>query len=156
MLARIGCDVRSIALHDGQRRLTREFLAATAPSEQAADTQEHRRRIVIVDGYEQLSCWSRWRLQRRCRVVGAGLLVTAHGPTNLPSLFRTAVDLELTERVVTQLLADAGPGAETAADISLQDIRWAWQRHNGNLRETLFDLYDIFEQRRIGRVRAAS
>lgn len=131
-----GRNVRSFALHDGQRRLPAEFLA----------NLPERDGIAIVDGYEQLNFWSRWRLDRRCRATGCGLLVTAHRPTALPLLFRTSVDADLAERIVEQLLASRSDGDPAiAGDV----VRCACSKHRGNLREMFFDLYDAFENRRI-------
>jgi hypothetical protein len=135
-LARARRAVRSITLHNGQRRLPQEFVATL---------QIDRDGLVVVDGYEQLSCWSRRRLQRRCRAVGAGLLVTAHGSTTLPLLFRTAPDLKLAGRIVDRILA--APEHRTVA-IASADVRRAWTKHGGNLREVLFDLYDVCERQR--------
>ena len=136
-LERAGRDVRSIALHDGQRRLPQEFIAAF-PADQNG--------LVAVDGYEQLSIWSRWRLDRRCRAVGAGLLVTAHAAMSLPLLFHTVADEKLAERIVGYLLAATDDGAPA---IGRDDMRRCWSKHRGNLRETLFDLYDAFERQRV-------
>ncbi len=78
-LAARGRQTFSIALHDGERRLPveRRQLAALASGT-----------LVIVDGYEQLSWWSRWRLGRMCASRGWGLLVTAHRPVGLPQVAR--------------------------------------------------------------------
>jgi hypothetical protein len=139
-----GREVRSITLHDGQRRLPREFLAVLPAN---------RDGLVIVDGYEQLSHWSRWRLDRRCRAIGAGLLVTAHGPTALPLLFPTVPDEELAAQIVDYLLAAP---SDHASAIRPDDIRESWSMHRGNLREMLFDLYDVFERQAFCRESARS
>jgi hypothetical protein len=138
-LERAGRDVRAIALHDRQRSLPQEFGAALLAKQNG---------LVIVDGYEQLSFWSRCRLDRRCRAIGAGLLVTAHGRTSLPLLFRTTSDEKLVERIVGQLLAANDDGAPA---IGRDDVRSAWSKHCGNLREVLFDLYDAYECQRVER-----
>ncbi len=135
-LARAGRDVRSIALHDGQRRLPQEFIAAF-PADQNG--------LVVVDGYEQLSFWSRWRLDRRCRAVGAGLLVTAHAATSLPILFHTVADEKLAEQIVYQLMTTT---EDVAPAIDRDEVCSSWSKHRGNLRETLFDLYDAYERQR--------
>jgi hypothetical protein len=133
--ARVGRDVRLLSLHDAQRRLPQGFLKGLP-----AKSPE----IVVVDGYEQLNRWSRWRLDRRCRALGSGLLVTAHGPTGLPLLFRTAVDEKLAERIVDHLLGTYG---NCPSVIDRDDVRRAWSKHGGNLRETFFDLYDTYQNR---------
>src|SRR5687767_14761631 len=71
-----GRRVVHFTLSQGERKLPNE------PDEEwTKDTQ------VVVDGYEQLSWFSRRRLKARCRRDGAGLLITAHEGCGLPSLF---------------------------------------------------------------------
>jgi hypothetical protein len=132
-IERAGRRVVSIELHDGQRRMPSEAWNSIA-SEPAA--------IVIVDGYEQLSRFSRWRLKRCCRGRKLGLLVTSHAPVGLPDLFHSAADLTLAVQIVEQLQRGY-PCLITPADIAPR-----FARHQGNLRETLFDLYDLYEARR--------
>jgi hypothetical protein len=121
------------ALHDGQRRLgsgwrERKPLGASS--------------LVVVDGYEQLSGWSKFRLKWLCRRRSAGLLVTAHTDVGLPTLFDTATDLPTAQLLVARLLT---PGDET---IGMDDVARVWQTRAGDLREALFDLYNLYEQRR--------
>src|SRR5581483_6754178 len=75
-----GRRVLQFTLHDGQRQLPPELLELPAD---ATPT------LVMIDGYEQLSRWSRWRLNRFIRRRGWGLLVTSHATAGLPTLFRT-------------------------------------------------------------------
>ena len=96
---------------------------------------------MVVDGYEQLSWWSRGRLKRCCRRRGLGLLVTAHQSVGLPQVAQTAPSLALAEQIVAQLTADR------AAPLDPVLIHRCYARHNGNLREMLFDLYDLSQQR---------
>jgi hypothetical protein len=96
---------------------------------------------IVVDGYEQLARPRRWRLKRLCRRLGAGLLITAHRPAGLPELFRTCACLEIAQQVVRRLLP---PGLVVIAP---DDVARCHAKHNGNLRETLFDLYDLWEER---------
>jgi hypothetical protein len=121
------------ALHDGQRRLPATLIAAF-PCESAT--------IVVLDGYEQLSRWSRWRLDRLCRRSDCGLLVTTHGATRLAELFHTVTDIMLAQQVVKGLLPD------DYDVITRQDVADAFTANVGDLRETLFSLYDLVEQRR--------
>ena len=60
----------------------------------------------------------------------------------LPDLFQTRVDLDVTRTVVHRLL-DGHP-----AVITERDIRWCHGQQQGNLRETLFALYDVYRRRR--------
>ena len=63
------------ALHDGQRRLPGDWLI---------EVSRTSARLIIIDGYEQLSRASRFWLKRRCRREGWGLLVTAHDNVGFP------------------------------------------------------------------------
>jgi hypothetical protein len=128
-----GRHVVLVQLHDGQRRLPADFLHAVA---------ETPATLPIVDGYEQLSRWRRWRLGRLCRRRGWGLLVTAHASVGLPQLCRTAATPELAAQVVGQLLA------QRDWPFAAAELDECFARRNGNLREVLFDLYDLCERRR--------
>ena len=127
-----GRRVVHFALHDGERSLP------PTPRESRLWNSES---LMIVDGYEQLSAWNRWRLERRPRRFGCGLLVTSHGPTRLPESYRTAVDCELLERIVERVVG----GARRL--ISADDVRRAFSLHGQNVREALFALYDLQECR---------
>lgn len=131
-LAAAGRETLTIALHQHDRRLR--------PTEQldglGRDSQ------LIVDGYEQLGRWARWRLAHRCRRAGCGLLVTAHEDVGLPTVAVVEPSLETMRHVVAQLV----PEGDVA--IGDDDVSAAWQRCRGNLREALFDLYDLYESRR--------
>jgi hypothetical protein len=97
---------------------------------------------LILDGYERVSWWWRRRIQVFCRKLRAGLLVTAHQPLGLPALVQTEPTEQLAERIVAELLP---PGDAT---ITPADVRAAFTQHGGNLRETLFALFDVYQMRR--------
>lgn len=97
---------------------------------------------VVVEGYELLSRSNRKQLDRTCRDVGAGLLITCHTSQGLPLLFHTDATIELAVSLVTQLLP-----AECNF-IQESDVRVSFARHGQNLRELLFEMYDLYEQRR--------
>ncbi|MCC6124929.1 MAG: hypothetical protein IT426_08205 [Pirellulales bacterium] len=129
-----GWRVQRIDLHDGERRLPvdlRKIPATETPF------------LLVVDGYEQLGGLNRFRLRRHCRRRGWGLIVTAHRPAGLPKLFDCTPSVELARQIVQTLLAD-GERLFSPAEIS-----GCYARSKGNLREMLFGLYDLFEQRRM-------
>ncbi|MFO0930816.1 MAG: hypothetical protein U0736_27920 [Gemmataceae bacterium] len=97
--------------------------------------------LLVVDGYEQLGWWTRRRIQARCRQWGWGLMVTAHRDLGLPTLFRTAVTPALARAIVDTLVPPADHASFAQVDLSAGLVR-----HRGNLREVLFDLYDLYEQ----------
>ncbi len=121
-----------IALHDGERHL---------PIQTGQLSWREPNTIVIVDGYEQLSWWSRCRLRWLCQGRGWGLLATAHRSVGLPLLAHTSASTELAQQIVEQLL----PADSLIGRI---DIAQRFAAHGGNLREMLFDLYDLYESRR--------
>lgn len=100
-----------------------------------------RANLIVIDGYEQLSCWNRWRVQCVCRRKAWGLLVTAHGPTGLPRLFETTANLADLQRIVETLLSG------TYDSIEPEVVARQYQASGGNARETLFSLYDEWERR---------
>jgi hypothetical protein len=99
-------------------------------------------RMLVIDGYEQLSWRGRRRLKAACRRNGHGLLVSCHRGLGLPPLYRTAVTVELARRVLDRLLT---PGQRQA--LGKLDLGRALAGCGGNLREVLFDLYDFYEER---------
>jgi hypothetical protein len=138
-LTKAGTRVASLTLHQGDRRPP-----AWPPPE---GTQ-----IVAIDGYEQLGWMWRWRVKAWCRRSSSGLVVTAHRDVGLPPLWTTEPDLATLRRVVDHLWAavhhdlTASPGA-SAAPFSESELAAALAAGNGNLREALFCLYDVYQQR---------
>jgi hypothetical protein len=120
-----------ITLHDGERSLAAHQDALTPASDDA---------LLVIDGYEQLSRLSRWRVRRFCKSRGCGLLVTAHSSVGLPTLATTTVDFD-TALAVVRCLA-----GEPVADRTT--IEQSWHAHCGNVRDVLFDLYELHELRR--------
>jgi hypothetical protein len=137
LLQRAPRRVVSFTLHDGQRQLPRQD---PLPAAWDAHTQ------VVVDGYEQLGWLSRYRLKIACRKRRAGLLVTAHRDVGLPLLLQTKVTLDTAWQLVGDLLSRAAESA--AARITRGDVADSLSRHGSNMREILFDLYDLYERRR--------
>jgi hypothetical protein len=130
-LERVGRRIILIRLLEGERRV---------PAKALADGPLDAQTLVIVDGYEQLGWWQRWRLARRCRRQGAGLLVTAHQAVGIAELWRVEPSLGATQAVDAQLLADE------AAAIAPAVVADLYERHGGNVRETLFALFDHYQR----------
>ena len=160
-IERAGRRVLLFALRNGQRSLPRDWVRqarvsnataglpriASSTGGQAAGGTGHVcpvRLLIIVDGYEQLSFWSRLRLKLVCRQRAWGLLVTAHRDVGFPSLLRTRPSLEVAQAVV-EMLMSAGESS-----LSPEAVAKTFADCQGNLRETLFVLYDRYEIRRKG------
>jgi hypothetical protein len=122
-----------VVLHDGERRL---------PLDLYADHRLRRPVLLIVDGYEQLARWRRLMLGRFCRRRKIGLLVTAHESVGFPLIFHTAASDGLAQQIVARLMDGRQP------PFTADEVSRSLSQRNGDLRETLFDLYDLYEQRR--------
>lgn len=97
---------------------------------------------VIIDGFEVLPWSCKRRLRQECRSRNAGLLVTSHRRLRgIPVLFQTEASEDVTQQLVDRLTI-AGDSR-----LSKKDVRTSYAKFNGNVRETLFDLYDLYEQR---------
>lgn len=97
--------------------------------------------LVVVDGAEQLSWFSRWRLRRRCGRAAAGLLWTAHQPLGLSVVWETQGDPILAQQLVEHLLGEA------RGVISPAEVEASLRATHGDVREMLFRLYDVFQRR---------
>ncbi|GAB6167293.1 hypothetical protein JCM19992_32930 [Thermostilla marina] len=122
-----------IELHQAANRLPRRTFAKAVPGA-----------VMVVDGFEQLSAVLRRSLRVWTRMRRCGLFVTGHRPLGLPVLYRTRPDREQARRIVAHLQQSH----EAPNLIEPADVDAAFDRHGGNLREIMFDLYDLYEVRR--------
>lgn len=129
-LEQTGRRVWRISLHDGQRAL---------PPDAMAEARRAGTNLLIVDGYEQLSRISRLRLRWLLWRRGWGAIVTAHCDVGYPTLYRTSSSVELTKRIVARLVPQHVPS------IDQRTIVASFSAARGDVRETLFTLYDHFE-----------
>jgi len=124
-LEALGFRVRSVMLHTGDRRLDREqreiLLRHLSP-----------RDLLCVDGAEQLGRISWLALLARSQAAG-GLLITSHRPGLLPTLLDCETTPELLADIVSDLLGREAEGTEEL-----------FVRHEGNLREALRAMYDVW------------
>ena len=128
-------------------RLTRE--EPRLPSTTLAQLASlHARHIILFDGAEQLRRWTWWRFLRRVRRTG-GLLVTSHRPGLLPTLLECKTGPELLAEIVANLL-DKTPETCRAQAGSL------YHKHQGNLREALRELYDVWSAQAMGLANSSS
>ncbi len=117
---RNGYDIRHAMLNDRSRRLPAGF-----------SLEELREPFVrIVDGFEQLSFWDRWRL--RGKFPGRFLIVTHRPVDRLPVLYRTVPRFEVFSELVCQL------GGKHGDD----ELRRLFDDFEGNFRDAFLTLYD--------------
>jgi len=129
-LAEAGRRTWSVALHDGARRL---------PAGWTGQAKSASANLIVVDGYEQLGRIGRLALWAHCRRRGWGLLVTAHRDVGFSTLLSTAPNLTTTQYVVRRLLGD------DAGQLGPKTVAECFAKCGGNVRETLFALYDRWE-----------
>jgi len=113
--------------------------------------QIHRDPWCLIDGYEQIPRWAQFLLVAWAKTRGVALCVTAHRlPWMFQTLWETRVDTQVESHVIECLLAnvaghDGGPSS-VISDL-LESPHWAAsrQKHQENLRESLFDMYDWWQ-----------
>lgn len=97
---------------------------------------------LVIDGFEQWGPWRRLRAIAGCLRAGVKLLVTAHGYCGLPIVHRTAVTPRALAAIHESLVHDR------PTSVTIDDLAEALGRRRGNVREALFDCYDLHERRR--------
>ncbi|WP_146118875.1 hypothetical protein [Blastopirellula marina] len=98
--------------------------------------------ILVVDGLEQLSWlvrrWFLWRFGMANRKV----LATCHAEIGLPVVFATAPTAEMAAQLAEMLQKESEPL------VTADDARMMCESNAADLRETLFQLYHLYESRR--------
>lgn len=104
--------------------------------------------MVCLDSWERLGPLARWATRLAARRRRCHLVVTTHRPAGLPVLIHHEPSVATLLSIVRQL-----PEATQwlGSVIRDDDIREAFHRDAPNLREALFRLYDLFEERQVGR-----
>ena len=97
---------------------------------------------VCIDSWECLGVTARSVLRLAAGVSGCGLLVTSHRGTGMPELIRCGTSVSLLRSIVRSLPGHACWHGQLIHDT---DIEAAFTLHGGNLRESLYELYDRFE-----------
>ena len=139
LLKEAGRNTEWVTLEQGQWRF---------PSDAVKERTWNSNTQLLVDGYQQLGWPARWSLRSKCRRFGVGLLVTTHRSVGLPLLLRIEPQLATAQAVVEQLLRENSQG-DSQQVISPQDVRQCFDQHRGNIREALFALYDLYQQRQL-------
>lgn len=104
------------------------------------DFRQATGRLLLIDGWEQLTTWRRWRLLRHCAAENVSVLATTHRATRwLPRLMTLAPTPRLISRLYHELVRERpSPVTESMA---LQ----AFEGAGCDIRETWFRLYDRHE-----------
>lgn len=150
ILQQRGCPVLSIALHDQQKNIPPDFrlkLLNLAKYKfgtgENGKTPSSMNKIVIIDGFEQLSCLNAFFLRCYCLRQNLGMLVTAHKAAyGFPVLYKTHSSTQQLEDVINFLLEDSDMFLKN------QELPELLQDNKGNIRDVLFLLYDEYEDRK--------
>ena len=97
--------------------------------------------ICLLDGADHLPAFSFRSLKQAFIKADKGLIITVHKPSKLPTLIKCSPDLELFKDIISELLRDHPLPTD-------QEISLIYNCHRGNLREALWDMYDIWAERK--------
>ena len=120
-----------LELQDGVRNL---------PLSEEEFAQLDEKSQLAIDGYEQLSFWERRKIRRKSEKQKFGVIVLGHEPLEYPDLYQTSRELSTAKLIVSRLLEN------TIVRIPDSVVEEHFRQNNGNLREMLFSLYDVYEE----------
>ena len=128
-----GCRVERVRLHGGRSCIALMRAVVHGP----------RGGIVCIDSWERLGWPGALAARWFAAFGGLRLLVTAHRPGLLPTLWMCRTSTALLAAIVERL-PQAGGLSSSERDVQVAD---AFRRSAGDIREALFTLYDRFEDR---------
>jgi hypothetical protein len=96
--------------------------------------------VVLVDGAEQLGLLG-WRLLLHATRHARAFVATLHRPGRLPTLIECRTEPTLLRSLVEEL-------APTEASALAPGLEMLFQRHGGDIRMCLRELYDLYAGRR--------
>ena len=99
--------------------------------------------VLFVDGFEQLSWWTRRRIIGYSEKHNHSLIIACHQTQRLPCL----VHLAAAETLVLKLVLSLQQAQQADEVVAASDVRELYQRFGNNVRELLFACYDLYEKR---------
>jgi hypothetical protein len=99
--------------------------------------------VLFVDGFEQLSWWTRRRIISYSVKHDHSLIIACHQTQRLPCL----VHLAAAETLVLKLVLSLQQAQQADEVVAASDVREFYQRFGNNVRELLFACYDLYEKR---------
>ncbi len=139
---------KTTLLEDFQARLEKKGLSTKSVfvNDTCPFTRSRRKRLVLelagdevvfLDGADSISRFAWLGLKRGILKTDAGLVITTHKSGLLPTLIECETTPELFRDIVAELLlSEDGVGADF--------FNGVYHRHNGNIRTSLRELYDIY------------
>jgi hypothetical protein len=128
-LAEAGFRIKHLFLNDQSHPIDRATLRAWCDG-------LSRETVVLLDGADLMSRMAWWRF-RRASQRAAGLIVTSHRAGLLPTLIECRTTPELLDELLAELLGEPRQNMQHAE---------RFDKHRGNLRDVLRELYDIYAQ----------
>ncbi len=128
VLAARGETILNLCLSREKRRFTREEwrqIQAAAPET-----------IILCDGAEQLNRFNWARFKQRSQRA-KGIVITSHRAGLLPTLLECRTSPQLLLAILQQILGNDA----VVWDVECETL---WERHNGDLRGALREIYDIY------------
>lgn len=105
--------------------------------------------LAMVDGFDLIGFAARLLCRMVVKLRRLKFLVTTHRPCRLPILIHLEPNAELARQIARQCLSRAAEWRLThglaPVDISDELIDQVFLRSQGNIREMLFQLYDVYE-----------
>ena len=95
--------------------------------------------VLLLDGAEQMSRLMRYRLRSVTNKRKMGLIVTSHNEGMLPLLFECRTNEQLFFKLTWELLGET-------VSLSAVFTDRLYERHGGNIREALRELYDMWAE----------
>lgn len=130
-LASLGFSVIRLRLDDETRSFEREFLRRLFRNLSERD-------VLLFDGAEQMSRLGWGRFKRGAKKAG-GLIITSHRRGRLPTLIECTTSSELLREIIRELIGD-----EAEARCGMTERLHA--KHDGNLRDALREMYDVYSE----------
>jgi hypothetical protein len=106
-----------------------------------AETGWTSKSVVMVDGYERLSHGRRWRLAFKRWRTGARLLITTHVDLGFAEVCALTPTVDEVVELAKHLQR------EHPVHVTDDDARAAFAHQKGNVREALFELFDVYQSR---------
>lgn len=129
VLVQRGFTIRRLRLDEEHRSFDRGFLNDFCAG-------LNQRDAILFDGAEQLNRWAWLKFKSRTRTA-RGLIITSHDTGRLPTLIECRTTPELLGEIVGEVL---GGKACFVYDLAPELFR----KYDGNLRDALRELYDLF------------
>lgn len=131
-LTRLGFGIKHLFLNCKKRKFSRVELNLIM--NELTDND-----IILFDGSEQMNWW-RWQIFLWQTRKSKGLIITVHKPSKLPTILRTSTSFDYFKEIVHELIQNHSNLQNLSTSEQLYNL---FEKHGGNIRLALRDLYDL-------------